>query len=271
MTAGYNIQFDSLLKITETAKDTTLINSLLRIAEIQMHSNKDTAIYYLVKAEKEAMKINFDEGYSKALFMHGNILYFNNDYSDAKDYFNKCLKLAEKTNKQLLKARCLERMASLNLTTDNPHLALKLYFESLVIFEELNDQRGIAKVYNILGVYKTDAGEFDLAETYLKKSLEMHRQLNDKHNIIENKGNLGYLYERIGDLEQAEKTYLDLIPEIQELNDMYALPIIYFNLASMNQNKGKNREALEFLNKAISISEQSNDSAPVVEFIWEFG
>lgn len=261
LSAGNNTQIDSLLKITETAKDTTLINSLLQLAKIQMHSNKDTVIYYLLKAEKEALKVNDEKGYSEALFMHGNILYYNNNYSEAEDYFNQCLELSDKKNNKLLKARSLERIASLRLATNNAHLALRLYYESLTIFEELNNLKGIAKVYNILGIYKADTEEFAHAESYLKKSLEIHEQLKDKRNIIENKGNLGYLYEQTGDIEKAEEIYKQLIPEIQEVNDLYALPIIYYNLASIYQNKGETSEALDFLNRAISISEQSNDTS----------
>ena len=81
LSADNNKQTDSLLKVTETAKDTALVNTLLRIATIYRYSNEATATYYLSKAEKEATKINFDEGYSNALFLHGNIAYFNNNYS----------------------------------------------------------------------------------------------------------------------------------------------------------------------------------------------
>jgi len=261
LSADNNKQTDSLLKVTETAKDTALVNTLLRIVSIYKSSNEDAATYYLNKAEKEATKINFDEGYSNALFMHGDILYFNYNYSEALDYFTRCLEFSEKRNNKLLKAKCLERLASLHLATDDPNLALKLYYESLVIFEEINDRKGIAKVYNILGIYKADTEEFDMAEVYLNKSLRIHQELNDKHNIIENKVNLGYLYERIGNIEKAEKIYIQLIPEIKESGDMHALSVIYFNLASIYQKKEEATSALDFLYKAIGISEQTGDTA----------
>ncbi len=131
---GNNHQLDSLIETSKTAKDTTLINTLLRIADIFKYSNQDTAIYYLGKAEKEAIKIHFEKGYAKALFVHGNVLYFNNNYSEAKDYFRRGLELSENGNNKLLEAKCLERLASLHLTTNDPNLALKLYYESLVIY-----------------------------------------------------------------------------------------------------------------------------------------
>lgn len=268
LSAGNNIQLDSLLKKIETAKDTTLINSLLRIAEIQLHSNKDTAIYYLGEAEKEATKINFDEGYSEALFMHGNLLYFKNNFSLALGYFNKALDLAKEVNNDLLKAQCLERLASLHLTTGDSNLALKLYFESLSIFEVLNDQKGMAKVYNILSIYKAETGEFELAQEYLRKSLAIHEVLLDSHNIIENKANLGYVYELLGETDAALDIYTRLIPEIQ---DDHTLSVLYYNISSIYQDRSKKEIAMDYLLKAIILSETLNDQAMLSSLFGNLG
>jgi tetratricopeptide (TPR) repeat protein len=259
--AGNDQKTDSLLKVIRTAKDTALVNTYLALADIYKNKDFDSALNYIVRAEKEAEKINYKKGYGEALLIHGNILYFNNEYSEGLNYFTKSLNIAKESDDNLLKARSLERLASLHLMTDDPNLALKLYYESLSLFEKLDDRKGIAKVYNILGIYKADKGEFDTALSYLDKSIRIHQELNDTHNLIENKVNMGYVYEQAGESERAERIYLETIPLIRETGELSALAVVYFNLSSIHQSRNENREGLQYIQKATEIAEQLNDTS----------
>ena len=88
-------------------------------------------------------------------------MYFENCYSRALGYFSQAQGIAETTNNKLLEAECLERIASIYYMTNNPPLSLKFYYESLLIFEELNDSAGLALIYNALGGYNCDIGEYE--------------------------------------------------------------------------------------------------------------
>lgn len=252
---------DSLRRVIQTSKGSVLVDNCIALANVYKYNNFDSAIYYVTWAEREAEKINYSVGYSEAIFCRGNVLYFNNDYSEAISYFKKSLDNAEERGDSLLKARCLERLASVHLMTDDPNLALKLYFESLIIFEKLNYQKGIAKIYNILGIYKADMGEFDLALSYLDKSIQINQEMNDLHNLIENKVNMGYVYEQSGDLDKAEKIYLETIPLILQIGDLSAMEVVYFNLSSLHQSRNDNQEGLKFIQKAAEIAEELNDTS----------
>jgi len=203
----------------------------------------------------------FEQDSANAIFLRGKALYDGNKYDEALSCFTDALNLSEKLNLRLLKADCLERMASLHLATDDPHLALKLYFESLVIYEKINNQPGIAKVYNVLGFYNTDRGEYDTAKFYLNKALNINRKYNNKHNIIANKGNLGYLFECKGDLVKAEKIYLELVSYLVENHDRQDLPVIYYNLSSLYQKRHDLPQAMKYIRLAISISEKDRNTS----------
>ncbi len=261
LTTDKNKQLDSLLITSGTVPDTSRINNLLKIAEIYKSSNKDSSYYYINLAEKKAIKINFDEGYAKALYLHGNLLYFDNMYSEAFDCFKQSLEISKKNGYKLLIAQNLERLASLHLSTDDPNLALKQYYQSLIIFEKLDNRKGMAKVYNILGVYHADKGEYDTALSYLDKSIRIHQEMKDTYNLIENKVNMGYVYEQAGNLDTAKKIYIETIPLIQETGDLSALAVVYFNLSSIYQSRNENQEGLKYIQKATEIAEQLNDTS----------
>jgi tetratricopeptide (TPR) repeat protein len=264
-------QIDSLMALNKTLKGKPLVENYLSLASCYITLQHDSAHKYLSLAEESSRSISFEDGMAEVLFFRGNILYFENNYDEAKLFFNKAMELSSQTNNELLKARCLERLASLHLMTDNPNLALKYYYESLAIFEKENDLPGIAKVYNILGVYHAEMREFETAETYLSKSLEMHRKLADEPNIIQNKGNLGYMYELQGNNEKARDTYLELIADLSKKNEQYSLPVIYFNLASLQNSMGETDAAIENLLLAIDISDQTRDTALLSNLYGYFG
>jgi tetratricopeptide (TPR) repeat protein len=69
------------------------------------------------------------------------------------------------------------------------------------------------------------------------------------------------MYELNGNIEKAEIIYRELVAELKLSNDLYNLPIIYSNLASVLLRKNDAISALDFLTKAIEISEQMNDTS----------
>jgi len=158
---------DSSLQEFYENPDTTHINQLLLSTSKLSRQNPDSALVILTHLENLPDITQYNYELAKAYFLHGNILYKINVYSEALGLFKKALDKSTLNDYQLLLGRCLERMASIHLTMGNSNLSLKLYYESLVIFERLNDIKGIAKVYNIFGVYKAESGDFELAEDYL--------------------------------------------------------------------------------------------------------
>ncbi len=242
-------------------RDTISVNGILRQVKAKDYRNADSALKSLRSAQDLSLKCNYDEGLVQAYFLEGNILYQRNNYEDALESYSKAKTLAEKNDYLLLKAQCLERMASVHLATDDPNLSLMLYYEALPLFEKSKYKPGIAKVYNIIGIYKTDKNQFDTAEIYFRKAMRINEETGDHYNLIENKGNLGYLYERSGETGKAVKIYLELVAELAKMEDSLSLPMIYFDLSSIQQKKNDLDSATYFLRKALAISEPFGDTS----------
>ena len=245
--------------------DTSLFNHYLSQAHHYEADNHDTLHYLLDQAEKIAKDQNYEKGLAEVLFIRGNSLYHNNQYRGALEKYSTALKIADSHDLSLLKARCLERMASVHLATDDPHYALRLYYESLPLFERVNYKPGIARVYNIIGVYKTETGKYDSAELVFNKAIEMISDRPTNTELINLEGNLAYLYERTGRIEEASDIYHQLEEDLISSKDSIILPVIWYNHAMLLQNAGKDQLGMQYLNKSIRISEITNDTSLLTE------
>lgn len=241
-------------------KDTSEIGRVIRISNNQ-DKVSDSLISQLNRVDSLSRNYQMDSSVCAIQFWKGIYYYERNKYSWALELFTEATELARKNNLTALLAKSLERQASIHLSTDDPYLALKLYYESLSLCEKIGDSSGIARVYNIIGYYKGQSGEFETGVDFLNKAIKINEKLNDRRNVIENLGNLGYVYRTNGKPEEAEKIYQSLVAELTEKHDSVSLPVIYYNLAAFRQEDQKNDSACMYLRKAIEISKVKGDTA----------
>lgn len=253
------------------ASDTADIHHLLN--EVRSHSpaHTDSTLLLLKGAVALCIKIDYAEGESEALFLMAGVLYDQNKYREALELYEQVFNRAIKQNNHLLKARCLERMASVNLTTGDDHKALKQYYEALPFFEQYNYKEGIAKVYNIIGLYKNAQNKFDTAEIYLNKAILLNTEIGNKRGLIHNMGNLAYVYERSGRLEKAAEIYTSLIDSLKSSGDSVNLPMMLSNLASVNRKMKLMTEAVGHLRQAVALAQKTADTSMLAELYADFG
>lgn len=208
---------------------------------------------------------------ASTLYQTGIDHYKLNRYSEAKESLSKAVEAAIASNDTLTWAKSLQVLGSVALTLGDDHLALKLNYEALPLFEKVGDKEGIARVYNILGLYKSGQEEYDSAIGYYNRALAINQEINSIKGIIHNKGNLGYLYEKTGRLEEAEKLYIEAEQLMISSGDSLNLPVIYSDLASVNGKRNHTGEAVRFLVKAAGICENTKDTAMLASVCGNLG
>lgn len=249
---------------TFSVDDTAIINNILRRVSNKKIVLSDSIASYLTMAIELSKKCNYVEGQSKTLYLYGNLLYGENKYDSALYYYSAALNIAEKLENQLLKANCLERMASVNLTIGDDHLSLKLYYDALPLFEQTRNKEGIAKVYNIIGVYKSSEGEYDTATYYFQEAIKLNEEVGNNTGLIHNKGNLAFMYYNMGNTEKAKEIYISLIPKLIETGDSNDLSVSYYHLSIFSEAAAQPDSTLFYLGKAQSISEKLADTSILV-------
>jgi len=251
--------------------DTSEINRLLSLVSSGHLEDTDFVLTQLSKAKELSEKIGYPEGTARAYLLEGNLFYDKNRYDKALESYSQSLELAEEMEIISLKAQCLERLASLQLTLGDDHLALKLYYDALPLFEKTGDKAGIAKVYNIVGIYKGSKGEYDTAESYFLKAMKLNEEAGNHTGIIHNKSNLAFMYHRMGQTEKAKDIYLRLVPELIGTGDSIDLPVIYYHLSMFCNKLSENDSVLYYLKKSLAVSERLADTSILATLYGKIG
>jgi len=134
--------------------------------------------------------------------------------------------------------------------------AIKLYEESMKIFEELNDKKGIASSLNNIGIIYQSLGNIKQALDNYTKSLKLLESLNDKYGISYCLNNLGYIYHGQGDYEKGLMYYEKAYTMYKEINELPGLAIALVNIGAIYDDRKDYVPALEKYNEALKLYEK---------------
>ncbi|OQY05675.1 MAG: hypothetical protein B6I20_00615 [Bacteroidetes bacterium 4572_117] len=194
---------------------------------------KEQALGYFDKALKSYTDLNNQKGIAKMNFYLANTFY--NKFQDNKD-------------------TDLPDSNSLNKAEHN-------LIEAQSIFEEINDTRYIASIYEMLGLVYMDKNLSKISLSYLNKSLELRIKMGNKFGMANGYINLGNYY-KDKNVKKALKHYqkaLDLSIEINangtRRNAYSGLAVSYFQLKKTSKAY---TNLLNFINLKDSLQNEDN-------------
>ncbi len=139
-------------------------------------------------------------------------------------------------------------------------LSINMAKEAIEIFEQLNDEKGIADAkYTIAGaLYKTD--EYKLGLYYLIDCLTTYKNLGDHHNQARVEKSMGTIYEYFGDTESAIKIYEAAIVSGEKAGDKNLQSNAFNPLSGIYLNQGMLDKAKELIEKSITYKKETEDT-----------
>jgi tetratricopeptide (TPR) repeat protein len=216
----------------------------------------DDALLYLARSQKLAETIGYKKGLATAISMRGVAYRMTTEYQKALDCLFRALELNEELGAKGKTGLCLGNIGIIYEEQGNYDQALKYYNKALEIRIESNDSSGMAYSYNDIGILYAIKREPKKALDYFFKSLKLREALGEKNAVAESYSSISEAY--LGMLDtSAAKTYVQMaITYFEATGDKENLARCYSNLASMTFKKGKEKEALDLLFKALKISEE---------------
>ncbi len=187
---------------------------------------------HLMIAEKmeEIYKDNLNKYYSELAYHYER----GGNYKNAVEYYMKAGEEAEKIYAHDVAIDFYERVLKLN-----------------------TDKEKKFKIYNKLGEIYGIIGEYEKAEGYYRKVLEMV----EGEEKAEIKMKIGDLYEKKGEYEMAMRNYKDALNSLSENSALY--PRIYNSISWIEKRRGNYESSIEYAKKAIEISDGDKDRARV--------
>jgi predicted ATPase/DNA-binding SARP family transcriptional activator len=128
---------------------------------------------------------------------------------------------------------------------------------ALAIFEQYERQHEIANLCCNLGDLYIRNTQFSLAQSALRRSINVGEQIGDIPILTTAYGNLGILSTRLGELAEAEKYFRKGLSLAEQVNDPVYISLLESYLTPVLQDQDKLEEARSTLLHALKISRTS--------------
>ncbi len=235
--------------------DTSKVTIYLKIANLYLKSNTDSAYVNLSKALVLAKNANDQFKVAQTLnrigYYHENL----GNYKDAIENYKKSLLIYEKQNNK-------NKMASINdvLGYNYSKLyaedrAIEYYFKSLSLNKEISNQEGIASNFTNIGNLYYEEENYEFAEKYFRDALSIYEKLEDKYGISSSYTNIANVLDDSGEVAESLEYYKKSIAIERELGDQYGIAINYNNIGDSYINLKQYTEAKKYLDKAMKIAD----------------
>ncbi len=233
----------------------SMLNNALMLREV---GSLTKALDFEIEAFKLYREEKDEEGILKALNSISESYSTKGEFEKATPYLFEALEAAKAQGNRLFEGKVLTSLGSLYVFMLEFDKAKEHLSSAEKIFLELDEKRGLARVYNDMGnagFYSTDTAY--AVENYLK-AVSINKELGDIKKIILNYSNLTALYGQMGDLKKA-RWYLEeaqkVVPDsLQTPNEkVYRLN----NLAGILTMEGNSKEAIAKLQELMPIARES--------------
>src|SRR6266536_1033348 len=193
------------------------------------------------------------------------MLWTGRDYERSGEYYQHAFELAQTMNEPSTLAHSLNRLGNWYLNLERPLEALQHHQKALTIFEELQDQQGIAETLDLLGMTSYLGGDLVQGTTYYEQAVALFRELDDRHGLTSSLATMtlrGPTYQtdtmvsastNLAEVIQETEQALKIAREIdQRPAEAYAL----FQLALCLGSQGEYGRALDTVQQSLSIAEE---------------
>jgi len=148
-------------------------------------------------------------------------------------FYDKIIKFAHKTDFPIFEAKANNYKGIVFSDMGKYDSAVSYYNKSIVIFKDINNQKGIAaNLINIGNTFQLQ-GEFQNATNYYLKGIAIYEELQDNFRLSISYGNLATIFDDIGQKEDAKKSFLKSNKFAEKVNDSVQLVYNFYNLTDL--------------------------------------
>jgi tetratricopeptide (TPR) repeat protein len=129
----------------------------------------------------------------------------------------------------------------------------------------------LARLYQNLGFTERDRGNWDSAETVLKKAIQLHRISNNRSSEALCLGCLGDIERNRGNWDKAEQLYRQSLQLREELGDRSGMATSWGVLGDIERNRGNWDKAEQLYRQSLQLREELGDRSGIAFSIGSIG
>lgn len=191
-----------------------------------------------------------------------------NDHENARYYLLKAVEIMEEDiQDDQFKVIIMRQLGNLHLYQSNPQEALVAFKDAQQIISQMNDIRMAAEIPIDLGWAHWGLGEFEIATDHFNEAIKKADQiqyLRLKPRALLGLASCDYLQQN---LENAQKTLLEALSILKDIEDNLQEAQIRNLLGSVYRALGQPDTALEFLQTALQLLSSAQNATTSVEIL----
>jgi len=197
-------EIDSIEKVIITQdNDTNKINNLVIVAKGYLYRDLNKVESLIDDILLLSQNLKFYPGIADYYYLKSILCKNDLNYDSSLIILNYALALIDSVNDYRRHANYY-RLYAMTLHKQGFNITASAYYKrSLMLFEKLNDQEGITKTYNSIGIIYDDAMKYDTALHYYFKSLSLAEKVMDIQNQMPPCINIGKIFNNMKDYEKA--------------------------------------------------------------------
>lgn len=247
---------EHVLRKAEEANDSMQMAAMYTVIGDVYFSEKSYhfAMQYYLNAFEIYRKMNNKTELAYSFMDIGDCYKAQNNIDISYDYYIKAKDTCQSTGDQKGVSVAFDKLGDLFIDLD-PKLALKNYVASLKIRQRLNAQEAIAvSNTNIARAYK-HSKQYDEAEKYVNKAINIYEQYKDRQNIAKLLLMWGELQLLKDEYEKAVQNFRNAISIFNEYNNTEAIINAYLKLSETYSEQQQFDSALRSAQNALQLSD----------------
>ncbi len=239
--------------------DTNAIKKLYTEANKALSKDVNHSYNLAFDAYSQAKKCPFTKHYFEALISLSKA-YYQKDLGDSSiRLLSPIVSRLPANTPTIYKAGIYHQLSSGYVMTLKLEQGLKYCLEALKNYELVNDSTNITNILvNIANVYQQQ-NNFKQADLYLRKAEAKAKIISRKIALGNVYNTMGILYAEHGQLDSAEKFFLESTTIREKLNDNTSVAWNYNNLGGLYVMMEKPKEAIIYLEKALKKFEEAGN------------
>ncbi len=267
MSASEKLKVDSLKKAIDSApNDSVKVAALVNLDAIIYHYdyeldeelNLEIASICKSNLAKKPSSF-FDKELSNASTILGNIEADKGNLARASNYYYQSMEILERLSDRNGLSAAYINLGMLHNDQKEYRAALSYYFKALANRDSIANPSTIGNCLNNIGVAYDGLKMIDSSLYYHKLTYKYRDSIGDYANAVGSLNNLASIYLIKNDLDTALSYYLKAYERNIELNNLPWQSINLTNIGLVYMEKHNFQKAIEYANKAIAISEQTEN------------
>lgn len=227
----------------------------------------DSTLYYLSLCEEIYETHGNEVDRADIQKAYGDLASINGNWPEATERFIKAEALYEKGGDDNRRADALKGLSYGYAANEDFVATIDILRKAYSLYRKTNDKFYGSEALNNIGYNFHQLGKVDSALYYLEWSLDEAKSVNNSYVAGNCLQEIGVIYYKKEDFNQARKYLVDAKTYFDSKGDPYEQADLNRTLGDLERKAGKQRKAIEYYQKGISISE-GLDAQEISEFMY---